>query len=109
MEQQNIPYFAHEGMMARMERTIKRLWVLCIILIILLAGSNGAWVWYESQFEDEQTTVTQELNSDGGDAIINDGKHADAKPAASPAIENATCVMERGGSRISERFIQSRY
>lgn len=73
MEQQNIPYFAHEGMMARMERTIKRLWVLCIILIILLAGSNGAWVWYESQFEDEQTTVTQELNSDGGDAIINDG------------------------------------
>ena len=73
MEQQNIPYFAHEGMMARMERTIKRLWVLCIILIILLAGSNGAWVWYESQFEDESTTVTQELNSDGGDAIINDG------------------------------------
>ena len=73
MDQQNIPYFAHEGIMARMERTIKRLWVLCIILIILLAGSNGAWVWYESQFEDEQTTVTQDLNSDGGDAIINDG------------------------------------
>ena len=73
MDQQNIPYFAHEGIMARMERTIKRLWVLCIVLIILLAGSNAAWLWYESQFEDEQTTVTQELNSDGGDAIINDG------------------------------------
>lgn len=73
MDQQNIPYFAHEGIMARMERTIKRLWVLCIILIILLAGSNAAWLWYESQFEDEQTTVTQELKSDGGDAIINDG------------------------------------
>ena len=73
MEQQNIPYFAHEGIMARMERTIKRLWVLCIVLIILLAGSNAAWLWYESLFEDESTTVTQELNSDGGDAIINDG------------------------------------
>lgn len=73
MEQQNIPYFAHEGIMARMERTIKRLWVLCIVLIILLAGSNAAWLLYESQFEEEQTTVTQELNSDGGDAIINDG------------------------------------
>ena len=73
MEQQNIPYFAHEGIMARMERTIKRLWVLCIVLIILLAGSNAAWLLYESQFEDESTTVTQELNSDGGDAIINDG------------------------------------
>ena len=73
MEQQNIPYFAHEGIMARMERTIKRLWVLCIVLIILLAGSNAAWLWYESQFEDESTTVTQELNTDSGDAIINDG------------------------------------
>lgn len=73
MEQQNIPYFAHEGIMARMERTIKRLWVLCIVLIILLAGSNAAWLLYESQFEDESTTVTQELNSDGGDAVINDG------------------------------------
>ena len=73
MDQQNIPYFAHEGIMARMERTIKRLWVLCIVLIILLAGSNAAWLWHESQYEDESTTVTQELNSDGGDAIINDG------------------------------------
>ena len=73
MEQQNIPYFAHEGIMARMERTIKRLWVLCIDLIILQAGSNAAWLWYESQFEDESTTVTQELNTDSGDAIINDG------------------------------------
>lgn len=73
MEQQNIPYFAHEGIMARMERTIKRLWVLCIILIALLAITNGAWIWYESQFIDE-ITVTQDVDSkDGGNAIINDG------------------------------------
>lgn len=73
MEQQNIPYFAHEGIMARMERTIKRLWVLCIILIALLAITNGAWILYESQFIDE-ITVTQDVDSkDGGNAIINDG------------------------------------
>lgn len=73
MEQQNIPYFAHEGMMARMERTIKRLWVLCIVLIILLAGSNAVWIWYENQFVDE-LSVTQDVDSsDGGNAIINDG------------------------------------
>ena len=82
MEQNNevkmIPYFAHEGMMARMERTVKRLWILCIILIILLAGTNGAWIYYENQFMDEVTTteVTQDVDSDdGGDAIINDGVH----------------------------------
>lgn len=73
MEQQNIPYFAHEGIMARMERTIKRLWVLCIILIILLAGSNGAWVWYESHFTDETLTVTQDTSDGINNYIGNDG------------------------------------
>lgn len=73
----SISYAAHEGMMARMERTIRRLWILCIILIILLAGTNGAWIWYESQFEDATTTeITQDVNSDdGGNAVINDGVH----------------------------------
>lgn len=82
MEQNNevkmIPYFVHEGAMARMERTVKRLWILCIILIALLAGTNGAWIYYENQFMDEVTTteVTQDVDSDdGGDAIINDGVH----------------------------------
>ena len=71
-----ISYAAHEGMMARMERTIRRLWILCIILILLLAGSNAAWIWYESQFMDESLTVTQDLDSgNGGDAVINDGVH----------------------------------
>lgn len=73
---ENISYAAHEGIMARMERTIRRLWILCIILILLLAGTNAAWVWYESQFMDESLTVTQDLDSgNGGDAVINDGVH----------------------------------
>lgn len=74
MEQSNIPYFAHEGAMARMERTNRRLWILCIILIVLLTLTNGAWIVYESQFVEETTTVTQDVDSGGGgDAIINDG------------------------------------
>ena len=78
MEQQNIPYFCHEAIMARMERTIRRLWILCIVLILLLAGTNGAWIWYQSQFEDVVTTneITQDVDTgDGGDAVINDGVH----------------------------------
>lgn len=58
-----INYAAHEGMMARMERTIRRLWILCIILVLLLAGTNAAWFYYESQFVDE-VTITQD-NKDG--------------------------------------------
>lgn len=72
MENQNIPYIAHEGMMVRMERTNHRLWILCIFLIICLVSSNLAWFLYESQFEyyDEEITqeVTQSAESEG-DAI----------------------------------------
>lgn len=72
MENQNIPYIAHEGMMVRMERTNHRLWILCIFLIICLVASNLAWFLYESQFEyyDEEITqeVTQSAESEG-DAI----------------------------------------
>lgn len=75
-EHKDVPYIVHEGMMARMERTIRRLWILCIILVLLLAGTNGAWIWYENQFMDESLTVTQDLDSgNGGDAVINDGVH----------------------------------
>lgn len=44
------------------ERTIKRLWILIIILVLLLFGTNAAWVYYESQFET--VTVSQEVEQD---------------------------------------------
>lgn len=78
MENNNIPYIAHESMMARMERTIKRLWILALVLTVLLVGTNVAWLWYESSFETIETTreITQDVNAgDGGTAIINDGVH----------------------------------
>lgn len=67
-----IPYIAHESAMARMERTIKRLWVLLIVVVVLLVASNGAWLWYESQYEDVVTTtqdVTQST-TDGNNSFI---------------------------------------
>lgn len=77
-----IPYLVHEGDMARQERTIKRLWILCIILILLLAGSNAAWFYYENQFEDVVTTtqtVAQDVDTGDGTAIINDGVHVNGE------------------------------
>ena len=65
----DIPYMAHESMLARQERTIRRLFIIIIFLIILLVGTNGAWIWYESQFVDISTSV--EADSDDGTAIAN--------------------------------------
>ncbi len=63
-----IPYFAHEGEMARAERTNKRLWVLIILLIVALVGSNLAWIIYENQFVEE--SVTQEVDTGNGAAVV---------------------------------------
>lgn len=79
-----IPYFVHESVVTRMERLNKRLWILCLILIIALIGTNAAWIYYESQWEVvETTTVTQDLDAgDGGSAIINDGVHINGESEA---------------------------
>ena len=60
----DVPYIVHEAELARAERTVKRLWITILLLIVLLVGTNGAWIWYQSQFEYSQTTqeVTQESN-----------------------------------------------
>lgn len=66
-----VPYVVHESDMARQERTIKRLWILLLVLMGLLVGTNGAWIYYENSFED--ISITQE-NEDGYNNFIgNDG------------------------------------
>jgi flagellar basal body-associated protein FliL len=65
-----IPYFAHEGEMTRMERANKRLWVIIIILIVALIGTNAGWLYYESQFSEEVTTVEQQVDTGEGMAIV---------------------------------------
>ena len=66
-----VPFIVHEGTMARAEITIKRLWITILLLIALLVGTNGAWIWYESQFEN--IAISQE-NEDGYNNFVgNDG------------------------------------
>ena len=60
---ENVPYIVHEASMARMERQIKRLWIAILILIFLLVGTNGAWLYYESQRETIYQEVTQEAET----------------------------------------------
>ena len=60
----DVPYIAHEVAVESLERVIKRMWVLVLLLIILFVASNGAWILYESQYQTIETTITQE-NEDG--------------------------------------------
>lgn len=79
-----VSFAAFESAMLRLERANKRLWVIVLLLIVLLFGTNAAWLHYEAQWETvSETTVTQDLSTEGGgDAIINDGVHINGESTA---------------------------
>lgn len=62
-----VPYFTYEDVVVRLERTIKRLWILCIVIFVAFVLSNGLWIYYESQWETVQTTTT--IDADQGDGV----------------------------------------
>ena len=64
----NIPYIVHESEVARQERTIKRLWILSIVIFLAFVLSNSAWIVYESSFED--IAVEQEVDTGEGSAYV---------------------------------------
>ena len=70
-----VPFAAHEAALARNERNSKRMWIVILVLIIALIGTNLAWIIYNSQFEIvEESTVVEQENSNGDNNYIgNDG------------------------------------
>lgn len=79
----DVPYIVHEGALARLERVIKRMWVLVLSLIILLFVSNAAWLFYESSFEETRIEKGNESgynNFIGNDGDINNGETDNNNP-----------------------------
>lgn len=75
----SVPYVI-ESSMSRLERSNRRMWILCIIMFVSLVVSNCCWMWYESQWEDVVTTqeVTQDVIQDSGDGGNNSFVGGDA-------------------------------
>jgi hypothetical protein len=73
-----VPYIAHQSAAARQERQMRRMWIVILVLIGALIGTNLAWVIYEAQFETVET-ITEEYDiqqdAEGGNnnSIINGG------------------------------------
>ena len=68
MNDREVPIIVHESALARMERQLKRQFILCIILIVVLVGTNMAWIVYENQFEDKVEQTIETSTEGGGDA-----------------------------------------
>lgn len=73
----DVPYIVHEGEVARLERIIKRLWVMCIIIFLAFMASNCAWIHYSMQFESVEVSQDAENGTNtfiGNDGDVNNGK-----------------------------------
>ena len=68
-----VPFAAHEATLARQERSFRRLWIVCIILIVALVATNIAWIMYESQYETvietDKTEISAEQNGSGTNIV----------------------------------------
>jgi hypothetical protein len=72
-DKDSISYIAFESVCARFERTIKRLWILLIIMLMMLGCSVYTIGYLLTEYETVETTVTQD-NADGYNNFIgNDG------------------------------------
>lgn len=66
-----VSFAAFERAILELKDANRRLWIIVLLLIMLLFGTNAAWLYYENQFSDIE--ITQE-NEDGYNNFIgNDG------------------------------------
>lgn len=68
MEQINYKFML-ESQGDRLERTNKRLFVIVILLLVSLVGTNIGWIYYENQFIDS-LSIEQEVDTGDGDAFV---------------------------------------
>ena len=74
----SVPYAVLEDFKETAKANSLKWFIICLVLIVLLVGSNIAWLVYENSFEDVTEIVTQEVEQDaengenhfiGGDMI----------------------------------------
>ena len=75
MEDKSVPYIVYESEAARHERTVKRLLTALLITILLMVGTNMAWLWVWNQYDfvSESYSVENDGNSNvlGAGASMN--------------------------------------
>ena len=62
--EKDVPYIVYESEAARHERTVKRLLTALLITILLMVGTNLAWLWVWNQYDFS----SEEITIEGGDS-----------------------------------------
>lgn len=107
-EKPDVPYVAYERAEAAYERHIKRYWILSLVMLVLLVGSNIAWLCFMYGFDFETHEVTADSNSnayyneiagnvEGG--VNNGGEDKDKKDDATERLSGEDDQNESEGAQ----------
>ena len=69
----DVPYIVYESEAARHERTVKRLITALLITILLMVGTNMAWLYVFNQY-DFTSTTTEITTDEGNTNLLEAGK-----------------------------------
>ena len=64
----SLPYYVHEGEMARLERANKRWFIAFLVVLVMLFATNAGWIVYDHQFETYN--VQQDVDTGAGAAVV---------------------------------------
>lgn len=64
-----VDYLVYEQSQVRADRVNRRFFIIIIILIVALVGTNAGWIYYENQFTDVSTTIEAEQDGAGTNII----------------------------------------
>ena len=83
--EKDVPYIVYESESARHERTVKRLLTALLITILLMVGTNMAWLYVFNQYDisSEEVVIENEGDADNSNII-------GAGASANGVINNAT-------------------
>lgn len=65
MDENKVPFIVYEGTIARFERTIRRMVIVIILLIVAFFATNALWIYEWNQYDYKDVTVD---SRDGGNA-----------------------------------------
>jgi len=65
MDENKVPFIVYEGTIARFERTIRRMVLVIILLVVAFFATNAIWIYEWNQYDYKDVTVD---SRDGGNA-----------------------------------------
>lgn len=109
IDKDKLNYLMYEDIVVRLERIIKRLWILIIIIFTAFVLSNSLWIYYESQWQvvEEKQEISQEGSADGGGNVILNHSQRDREILISRHVDGLTYDELSVKFHLSDRRIKT--